>query len=80
MSSIARVLSEGSQIVDYFDEEREQFEKKKIKDASKQEVDNQIFQEGLSCLGKTTNGFNHAYLKLDISQRDLSSIVVLFRI
>jgi hypothetical protein len=79
MTSISRVLSEGSQIVDYFDEEREQFERKKLKVASKQEVDPDLFKEGLSCLGKTTNGSNHAYLTLNISQRDLSSIVGIAR-
>jgi hypothetical protein len=33
--SVARVISEGSQIVDYFDEEKERIEKKKLKIMSK---------------------------------------------
>jgi hypothetical protein len=38
------------------------------------EVDQQTFRKGLSCLGKTFNNARHAYLKLDISQSELSTI------
>ena len=41
-----------------------------------QEVDVQLFKEGLSCLGKTFNNARHAYLKLDISKNELSGIKV----
>ena len=74
--SMARVLSEGSQIVDYFDEEKERIEKKKLKIMSKEKVDEQIFREGLFNLGKTFNNKSHAYLTINISNRDLVSIVV----
>ena len=40
------------------------------------EVDQQTFRKGLSCLGKTFNNARHAYLKLDISQSELSTIKV----
>ena len=40
------------------------------------EVDQQTFRKGLSCLGKTFNNARHAYLKLDISQCELSTIKV----
>jgi hypothetical protein len=43
---------------------------------SKQPIEDQIFKEGLSCLGKTFNGARHAYLTLSISNKDLVSIVV----
>ena len=43
---------------------------------SKQPIDDQIFKDGLSCLGKTYNGARHAYLTLGISNKDLVSIVV----
>lgn len=74
MSSMARVISEGSQIVDYFEEERESIEKQRIKALSKEKVDPEIFKKGLYCLGKTTNNVSFAYLALNISENDLSSI------
>ena len=65
-ASIARVISEGSQIVDYFEEEKEKIEKKKLKLMSKESIDPEIFKSGLSCLGKTFNNARHAYLSLNI--------------
>ena len=74
--SVARVLSEGSQIVDYFEEEKEKIERKKLKLMSKQGIEQQIFREGLHCLGKTFNNGAHAYLSLNISNKGLVSVVV----
>ena len=37
-------------------------------------VDPQIFKDGLSCLGKTFNNARHAYLKLNINKRELSTL------
>ena len=39
-------------------------------------VDIQLFREGLSCLGKTFNNARHAYLKLNMSDKALTSIKV----
>lgn len=75
-ASIARVISEGSQIVDYFEEEKEKIEKKKLKLMSRDPIDVEIFKNGLSCLGKTFNNARHAYLTLNISNNNLVSIVV----
>ena len=75
-ASVARVLSEQSQMKDYFEEEKEKIDRKQLKEMSKQPIDDQIFKDGLSCLGKTFNGARHAYLTLGISNRDLVSIVV----
>jgi hypothetical protein len=61
---------------DYFEEEKEKIEKKKLKEMSKEPVDPQIFKNGLSCLGKTFNNARHAYLNLNISNNNLVSIVV----
>ena len=75
-ASIARVLSEGSQIVDYFEEEKEKIERKKLKLMSKDAIDPEIFTKGLSCLGKTFNNARHAYLNLNISNNNVVSVVV----
>jgi hypothetical protein len=74
-ASVARVYSEASQMKDYFEEEKEKIEKKKIKEMSREPVDEQIFKNGLSCLGKTFNNARHAYLNLNISNNNLVSIV-----
>jgi hypothetical protein len=75
-ASVARVISEGSQIVDYFEEEKEKIERKKLKAMSKEPIDQEIFKNGLSCLGKTFNNARHAYLTLNIQNNSLVSIVV----
>lgn len=74
MSSMARVISEGSQIIDYFEEERESIERQRIKMMSKEPVDPEIFRKGLYCLGRTTNNVSFAYLALNIAENDLTSI------
>jgi len=75
-ASVARVYSEASQMKDYFEEEKEKIEKKKLKQMSKEPVDDQLFKAGLSCLGKTFNNGRHAYLSLSVSNNNLVSIVV----
>lgn len=77
-ASVARVISEGSQIVDYFEEEKEKIERKRLKMMSKEPIDPEIFKSGLSCLGKTFNNARHAYLTLNIQNNTLVSIVVGF--
>ena len=77
--SAARYMSEGSQIVDYFEEEKEKIERKKLKMMSKEPIDQEIFKQGLSCLGKTFNNSRHAYLTLNIQNNNLVSIVVSYR-
>lgn len=75
-ASIARVLSEASQINDYYEEEKEKIERKKLKMMSKEPIDQEIFKQGLSCLGKSYNNSRHAYLTLNIQNNNLVSIVV----
>ena len=75
-ASVARVYSEASQMKDYFEEEKEKIEKKKLKEMSLEPIDVSIFKNGLSCLGKTFNNAPHAYLNLNISNHNLVSIVV----
>ena len=74
--SVARVLSEGSQIIDYFEEEKERIERKKLKQLSKEPIPDELFKEGLHCLGKTFQNARHAYLSLTLSNKDIVSIVV----
>ena len=64
---------------DYFEEEKEKIEKKKLKEMSREPVDDQIFKKGLSCLGKTFNNARHAYLSLNVSNNNLVSVVVSYR-
>jgi hypothetical protein len=75
-ASVARVYSEASQMKDYFEEEKEKIEKKKLKEMSKEPIDDQIFKQGLSCLGKTFNNGRHAYLNMNIANNNLVSVVV----
>ena len=61
---------------DYFEEEKEKIEKKKLKQMSREAIDDSIFRNGLSCLGKTFNNARHAYLNLTIANNTLVSVVV----
>jgi len=75
-ATVARVFSEASQMKDYFEDEKEKIEKKKLKELSRESIDDELFKKGLSCLGKTFNNARHAYLTLTISNNNLVSIVV----
>ena len=75
-ASVARVYSEASQMKDYFEEEKEKIDKKKLKEMSKEQVEDDVFKKGLSCLGKTFNNGRHAYLNLTIANNNLVSVVV----
>jgi hypothetical protein len=78
MSTIsnARLMSEGSQIVDYFEEEKEKIERKRLKQLAKQPLDAELIKSGLTHLGRTYNNARHAFLTLNIQNKDLVSIVV----
>ena len=45
-------------------------------DPNEEAVSSQVFREGLSCLGKTFNNARHAYLKLNINDKSLTTIKV----
>ena len=45
-------------------------------DPTEEAVDTQVFRDGLSCLGKTFNNARHAYLKLNICDKSLTTIKV----
>ena len=51
-------------------------ELKSRKSSNKPEADPSVFRNGLSCLGKTFNNARHAYLKLNIQNKSLSTIHV----
>lgn len=77
---VARVISEGSQVNDYFEEEKEKIERKKLKEMSKEPIDSEIFKQGLYCMGKTFNNSRYTYLSLNIQNNNLVSIVVSTRL
>jgi hypothetical protein len=52
------------------------FEKKNKRKLANTEIEPDIFKEGLYDLGITHNKFNHAYLSLNISGKELISIGV----
>ena len=43
-------------------------------DDNEEAVDVQLFRDGLSCLGKTFNNARHAYLKMNICEKGLSTL------
>ncbi len=74
--SLAHILSQESQLSQYYEEEKEKIERKHILSRSKEPVDPQILERGLQTLGVTANGARYGFLKLDISGHDLLSIIV----
>ena len=79
-ASMMRVISETSQMVDYFEEERDRIEKKKMKIMSKEPIDKEIFKQGLSNIGRTHENSRFAYLNLNLSNKNLVSVCVIFLI
>ncbi len=75
--SLAHILSQESQLSQYYEEEKEKIERKHILSKSKEPVDPALLEKGLQQLGVTANGFRFGYLKLDLSGQDLLSIIVL---
>jgi hypothetical protein len=51
-------------------------EKKKLRELSKSPIDPETIVSGLSSLGKTADGTSYSYLSIDISNKDLFSIMV----
>ena len=47
-----------------------------LDDPNEAPVDTALFRAGLSCLGKTFNNARHAYLKLNINDKSLTTIKV----
>ena len=47
-----------------------------LDDPNEPAVDVQVFREGLSCLGKTFNNARHAYLKMNICDKALTTLKV----
>ena len=74
--SLAHILSQESQLSQYYEEEKEKIERKQIISRGKEPVDPQILEKGLHHLGISANGAQYGYLKLDISGHDLLSIIV----
>ena len=74
--SLAHILSQESQLSQYYEEEKEKNERKNVLSRTKEPVEIQLLEKGLQHLGITANGARYTYLKLDISGHDLLSIIV----
>lgn len=74
MSNFSYLLNLQKSIDPFISTKIKKIELKNIKKKAKELIDKEIFEEGLSNLGITFNGYNYAYLNLDISKRDLISI------
>ena len=73
--SYVHLLSIESQLSEFYESERGLRKEKENKKLSKRTQDLDLFKAGLQKIGKTANG-KIAFLKLDLSQQELSSIVV----
>ena len=63
--------------IDPFTENKiKKFEMKNKKKLAKKDIDSQIFKDGLHDIGITHDKFSHAFLSIDISQKELVSIGV----
>jgi len=76
--SLAHILSQESQLSQYYEEEKEKIERKNILAKSKEPVDLSIIEKGLQNLGYSSNGAHFTYLKLDLAGHDLLSLIVFF--
>ena len=75
--SLAHILSQESQLSQYYEDEKEKHERRQVLSRSKESVDPQLIDKGLQYLGITADGSGYGYLKLDLSGHDLLSIIVL---
>ena len=53
-------------------------EKKKLRELCKSPIDPELIVSGLSNLGKTADGTSYSYLSIDLSGKDLFSIMVTY--
>lgn len=74
MSNFTYVLNLEKSIDPFIETKMKKYEEKKKKHLSKSNIDIEIFKQGLYELGVTHDKYNHAYLSINISFKDLSSI------
>eukprot|EP00340_Litonotus_pictus_P003356 CAMPEP_0170527526 /NCGR_PEP_ID=MMETSP0209-20121228/12991_1 /TAXON_ID=665100 ORGANISM="Litonotus pictus, Strain P1" /NCGR_SAMPLE_ID=MMETSP0209 /ASSEMBLY_ACC=CAM_ASM_000301 /LENGTH=405 /DNA_ID=CAMNT_0010818109 /DNA_START=11 /DNA_END=1226 /DNA_ORIENTATION=- len=74
MSNFTYLLNLEKSIDPFIQNKINRYEEKKQKKLAKEPIDKAIFQENLQDLGITFNGYNHAYLSINISNKDLISI------
>lgn len=55
-------------------------EKKKLRELSKNPIEPEIIIGGLGNLGKTAEGTSYSYLSVDLSGRDLFSLLVFYHL
>lgn len=78
MSNFTYLINLEKSIDPFTENKIKKYEQKKKKKLAKKDIDPQIIKDGLHDIGITHDKFNHAFLSVDISNRDLMSIGVRF--
>jgi len=74
MSNFTYLINLEKSIDPFYDNKIKRYEEKKKLRLAKNDIEIEIFKEGLYELGITHDKYNHAYLSLDISSKELISI------
>jgi len=74
MSNFTYLINLEKTIDPFYENKIKKYEEKKKIRMAKKDIDIEIFKEGLYELGITHDKYNHSYLSLDISNKELISI------
>jgi len=77
MSNFTYLINLEKSIDPFTENKIKKYEQKKKKKLAKKDIDPQIFKDGLHDIGITHDKYNHAFLSIDISNKELISIGVL---
>lgn len=77
MSNFTYLINLEKSIDPFTENKINKYEIKKKKKLAKIDIDLDILKEGLHDIGITHNKFNHAFLSIDISNKELISIGVI---
>lgn len=76
MSNFTYLINLEKSIDPFTENKLKKYEMKKQKKLAKKDIDPQILKDGLHDIGITHDKFNHAFLSIDISDKNLISIGV----
>jgi len=76
MSNFTYLINLEKSIDPFTENKIKKYEQKKKKKLAKKDIDQEILKEGLYDIGITHDKFNHAFLSIDISNKDLISVGV----
>jgi hypothetical protein len=76
MSNFTYLINLEKSIDPFTENKIKKHEQKKKKKLAKKDIDQEILKEGLHDIGITHDKFNHAFLSIDISNKDLISVGV----